>query len=356
MNPNDPTGSGQVYGTSTGGDAIGAVITAAAGLYDSHQNRKAARENTDKTIAAQKAEAELAYQRAVEMWHMQNAYNSPQAQMQRFIDAGLNPHLIYGRGSSGEASAPPAYNAPHIQYKYAAGSHGAAVQTILPTLMALGTWKQNMKLMEMDYMNKQADINLKVLNAEKQAQAIDQAYRINPLSVKEKGLRNDRLIRELRKFDYEFNELLPSQASALRLQNYNTAAGITQRLLDTRYQYGDDATMEPLRYLGYGTDAALTQPLHGMSQLERKRAVKELELMGLTGSIAEKNLELLSAKSMFAEYGITDPQGLLESLVSSGGSLVGRFGSAALTRTAMNRRSRRLHPSRRVQYPKSWYD
>lgn len=30
-------------------------------------------------------------------WAMQNEYNSPQAQMQRYRDAGLNPNLIYGQ-------------------------------------------------------------------------------------------------------------------------------------------------------------------------------------------------------------------------------------------------------------------
>lgn len=36
----------------------------------------------------------------------QNAYNSPVAQMSRFQDAGLNPHLIYGQGNPGNQSSP----------------------------------------------------------------------------------------------------------------------------------------------------------------------------------------------------------------------------------------------------------
>lgn len=50
-------------------------------------------------------------------WHMQNEYNSPRAQMQRFQEAGLNPALIYGQmseaggvrsssSSGGQAEAP----------------------------------------------------------------------------------------------------------------------------------------------------------------------------------------------------------------------------------------------------------
>lgn len=44
---------------------------------------------------------------ALEDWHRQNEYNSPKAQMQRFKDAGLNPQLIYGQGTAGNASATP---------------------------------------------------------------------------------------------------------------------------------------------------------------------------------------------------------------------------------------------------------
>lgn len=40
------------------------------------------------------------------MWHLNNAYNTPKAQMQRFKDAGLNPNLIYGKGTSGNSNSP----------------------------------------------------------------------------------------------------------------------------------------------------------------------------------------------------------------------------------------------------------
>lgn len=40
-------------------------------------------------------------QHALEDWRMQNEYNSPTAQMQRFRDAGLNPNLIYGQSNEG---------------------------------------------------------------------------------------------------------------------------------------------------------------------------------------------------------------------------------------------------------------
>lgn len=41
---------------------------------------------------------------ALEQWERTNRYNSPQQQMARFKEAGLNPHLIYGQGSAGQAA------------------------------------------------------------------------------------------------------------------------------------------------------------------------------------------------------------------------------------------------------------
>lgn len=52
------------------------------------------------------------------MWHMQNEYNTPAAQMQRLKEAGLNPNLVYGQMSSSNAGPvgySDAYNARGIQ-------------------------------------------------------------------------------------------------------------------------------------------------------------------------------------------------------------------------------------------------
>lgn len=48
------------------------------------------------------------------MWNLQNEYNSPAAQMQRFQDAGLNPNLMYGQGSSGNATNAPQGRTPQM--------------------------------------------------------------------------------------------------------------------------------------------------------------------------------------------------------------------------------------------------
>jgi hypothetical protein len=44
--------------------------------------------------------------RMVDFWNMNNEYNHPAAQMARLREAGLNPALMYGQGTTGNSSAP----------------------------------------------------------------------------------------------------------------------------------------------------------------------------------------------------------------------------------------------------------
>lgn len=98
-----------------GGAALGgSILSGIFGKKSNDTNLKIARENN-------KAQMDLAqYQadRNLELWNMNNEYNTPSAQMDRYQEAGLNPHLIYGNGSasSGNSSSPAeGYKAPTLQ-------------------------------------------------------------------------------------------------------------------------------------------------------------------------------------------------------------------------------------------------
>ncbi|AZL83021.1 DNA pilot protein [Apis mellifera associated microvirus 36] len=92
---------------SVGGGLIGSLVGA-------WQNRK----NVKDTIAANRQLAEYTYQKDLEMWNRQNAYNNPAAQMERLKAAGLNPNLVYGSGSAAGNTTGnlPRYNAPNVDY------------------------------------------------------------------------------------------------------------------------------------------------------------------------------------------------------------------------------------------------
>jgi hypothetical protein len=53
--------------------------------------------------------AAYTFDKNLEMWNLQNEYNAPKNQMARFKEAGLNPNLIYGQGSPGNAQQAPKY-------------------------------------------------------------------------------------------------------------------------------------------------------------------------------------------------------------------------------------------------------
>lgn len=55
-------------------------------------------------------EAGQAWERNIQAWRMQNEYNHPAQVMQRLKEAGLNPHLIYGKG---QATTPAGSIAPY---------------------------------------------------------------------------------------------------------------------------------------------------------------------------------------------------------------------------------------------------
>lgn len=61
--------------------------------------------------------AQYQYDLNMQAWREQNAYNAPQAQMERLKAAGLNPNLVYGSGAgaAGSAGSPPSYDAPTMR-------------------------------------------------------------------------------------------------------------------------------------------------------------------------------------------------------------------------------------------------
>lgn len=64
------------------------------------------------------------------VWHMQNDYASPEAQMERFRAAGLNPNLIYGASNmGGTLDAAESTPGPSIP-----GAHGAVPAQNVPQL------------------------------------------------------------------------------------------------------------------------------------------------------------------------------------------------------------------------------
>ena len=103
---------------AVGAAIIGGLGTIASSLIGAGAQREANIQNMQLAKYQnnwQTAENEKAYARSVEMWNMQNQYNSPTAQMSRLRQAGLNPNLVYGSGVTGNsAGSAPQYQPAKI--------------------------------------------------------------------------------------------------------------------------------------------------------------------------------------------------------------------------------------------------
>ncbi|AZL82935.1 DNA pilot protein [Apis mellifera associated microvirus 35] len=285
-----PVTAGGGAGIPIGG-VVGPILNVAAGLYDSYQNRKTSKENTERTIAAQKAESELAYQRSVEMWNMQNLYNSPSAQMDRFKAAGLNPHLIYGQGSSGNASGFPQYQPANLQYRYEAPTYGAAIASLLPTLMSVGQWMQNMRKSEVDIQKAKTDTT-------KVQQVIDYLTYANPRLL-------EALDNKLSLFPYQY-DIQKHAASAA----YTKLGALEQ---DFRHQYGE----ELFNYVGTNRLSGKTPDIGGVKRLKFLQEKGKLESLGYQN-------KLLEAKSSWTDFDITDPQAIMQMVMQGVFNMAGQ--------------------------------
>lgn len=87
--------------------AIGSAVSGAFGLAQTAIQNNFDKRQSERQFEYDKEMAALQNQYNIDMWNMQNAYNSPAAQMNRLKEAGLNPNLMYGQGSTGNASSAP---------------------------------------------------------------------------------------------------------------------------------------------------------------------------------------------------------------------------------------------------------
>lgn len=100
---------------------VAAAIAAGGSLLSSGLSSLSNRRNTNKTIEANRKMAQFQYSKDLEMWNRTNEYNSPENQMLRLKQGGLNPNLVYGHGTvAGNApqGSMPKFNAPQAQYNY----------------------------------------------------------------------------------------------------------------------------------------------------------------------------------------------------------------------------------------------
>jgi len=120
----------------TAATLAGGAISGATSLFNTLSQGKQNRLNRE--FAEQQRQAQ--YRDQLDFWQRNNEYNHPSAQMARLREGGLNPHLVYGKGTvaGNTSSAPPVPQ----QAKWQGTAPTINTQPILATLDAFTNIKQ----------------------------------------------------------------------------------------------------------------------------------------------------------------------------------------------------------------------
>lgn len=169
--------------------------------------------------------AKDARQHDVNMWNMQNQYNTPAMQMQRLKEAGLNPHLMYGQGNTGNASTPQKAPVPEVGNELSS----LAQMSLAPAISMYQDWR--VKNAQIENLNANADATrqnatLTALRQLTQKFTNKKLYEEMPFwydnameqSYKLKGQTEEQRFRA-KTAQRMFNEALPAQIQQVMLRN-----------------------------------------------------------------------------------------------------------------------------------------
>lgn len=97
---------------------LAALVAAGASIANNVIQARATRRQSERTADANMELAKYGYEQQALQIEKQNQYNSPASQMQRYMDAGLSPDLMYSQGNPGSQTSIPRYEPPQLEYKY----------------------------------------------------------------------------------------------------------------------------------------------------------------------------------------------------------------------------------------------
>lgn len=143
-------------------------------------------------FAAAEAQKQRDYQ--TEMWNLTNQYNSPLAQMERFKEAGLNPHLIYGKGTHGNATA---MSGAKASPSGGTGNPFQMMQGIISNAMNAFRDREVIQNLKVDRELKGLDVIRQAIENKRAMNDLDFEKKKNPLGIKQMEIANDRAIQQL---------------------------------------------------------------------------------------------------------------------------------------------------------------
>ena len=157
----------------------------------------------------------------LDMWNRQNAYNTPAAQVQRLMAAGLNPNLAYGQLGAGEAGALTSAGANYKgEAPQLSGDFAGSVQSFMSNKRAEELHQKQMTSMDLDN-------EKKAIDNEMSRQDLDDysAFKLNQKEQRETLLSNMRLT----------NEQLQKNLVLLSDAHESNVVAISQQMIDLEF-------------------------------------------------------------------------------------------------------------------------
>lgn len=159
---------------------------------------------------------EKANQHEIDMWNLQNEYNSPVNQVMRMKEAGLNPNLFYSQGNPGNNSSAPGTHVPNMTF----GEKGYKMQMAQMILSSINEFAQG------------------VANLVDTSSQIDQRFRYeNPL-LHDKRYLSDLNVRTLENTVIGDKEYMDVHSPKIQIPLF--------KIGDKQYYYGNSEDLLPI--------------------------------------------------------------------------------------------------------------
>lgn len=236
---------------------IAGLVTAATGIYSAAKSSSESKKSrytqayfNQKNTADELARYAKERDDQIAAWNMQNQYNDPSQQMTRLRQAGLNPHLVYGKGA--DTTADSIRSPSHMNM----GREAPKFNTDLSGLSSIGQGLNS--IYDLKYKQAQTDNVNESTALMQQENILKQASTAKTLQETSRG-----------KFDLEqAKELKDSVVMQAKLQNEKTKA-------DTQFTLNQDQRNE----LKTTSDIKMTAEKILSEQLARAKTQKEIQML-----------------------------------------------------------------------------
>lgn len=201
-------------------------------------------------------------------WNMQNAYNAPDQQMQRLINAGLNPNLVYGNGAvANSPQAPRASSAPGANTNPARLDLQSPVMGMYNMQMQnaqMDMLRENMQLTKLKQLTELYAMDNKAADTAKKTQDIASSKYALGFQMENREALSATIKQHLEKLkaDTQFTLDQNERAAALNASSLRTAA---ETILNMRKQRAK-------------TDAEINHINQQIKNLETSKELQQLEI------------------------------------------------------------------------------